>query len=78
LIGEIIVSDPKFITPLREEREKRGLSQEKLASMVGVTKETIRKIENGASIPNVFLAIALAGILKISLELLFKKINEND
>lgn len=72
------MSDPKFITPLREEREKRGLSQEKLASMVGVTKETIRKIENGTSIPNVFLAIALAGILKISLELLFKKINDND
>jgi putative transcriptional regulator len=78
LIGEIKVNDPKFNTPLKEEREKRGLSQEKLASMVGVTKETIRKIENGTSIPNVFLAIALAGVLKVSLELLFQKLKDKD
>ncbi|WP_053364948.1 helix-turn-helix transcriptional regulator [Bacillus sp. FJAT-27245] len=70
------MADPKFKTPLREERENKGLSQEKLASMVGVTKETIRKIENGTSIPNVFLALALAKVLKVSLELLFQKLND--
>jgi DNA-binding XRE family transcriptional regulator len=51
------VGTPKFYTKLKEAREKRGLPQESLASMVGVSKETIRKIENGLSIPNVFLAI---------------------
>ncbi|MCC3359720.1 helix-turn-helix transcriptional regulator [Bacillus sp. REN16] len=72
------MSCPKFKTPLKEERVKKGLSQEKLASMVGVSKETIRKIENGTSIPNVFLAIALAGVLKVSLELLFQKLKDKD
>ncbi|WP_144528493.1 helix-turn-helix transcriptional regulator [Peribacillus simplex] len=46
--------------------------------MVGVSKETIRKIENGLSIPNVFLAISIAKVLKISLEILFQKLNEKE
>lgn len=69
---------PKFYTKLKETREKRGLSQESLAAMVGVSKETIRKIENGLSIPNVFLAISIAKVLKISLEILFQKLNEKE
>jgi len=70
------MGNPKFQTQLKEEREKRGLSQEKLASMVGVSKETIRKVESGLSIPNVFLAIAIAQVLKLSLDVLFKKLND--
>jgi putative transcriptional regulator len=69
---------PKFQTPLKEEREKRGLSQEKLASMVGVSKETIRKVESGLSIPNVFLALALAKVLSVSIDFLFEKLKEKD
>lgn len=70
------MSNPKFHTKLREEREKRGLSQEKLATMVGVSKETIRKVESGLSIPNVFLALALAKILTLSVDYLFEKLKE--
>jgi putative transcriptional regulator len=68
---------PKFQTPLKEEREKRGLSQEKLAS-IGVSKETIRKVESGLSIPNVFLALALAKVLSVSIDFLFEKLKEKD
>ncbi|QYF82841.1 helix-turn-helix transcriptional regulator [Brevibacterium sp. PAMC21349] len=70
------MSDLKFKTILKEEREKRGLSQEKLAGMVGVSKETIRKVESGLSIPNVFLALALSKVLSISIEYLFEKLKE--
>lgn len=76
-MGVIKLSTPKFKTPLKAERENIGLSQEKLASKVGVTKETIRKIENGTSIPNVFLALALAEVLKVSLDFLFQKSTDN-
>lgn len=68
----------KFKTILKEEREKRGLSQEKLASMVGVSKETIRKVESGLSIPNVFLALALAKVLSLSIEYLFEKLKDKE
>jgi putative transcriptional regulator len=76
VLGGRSVGDPKFNTKLKDEREKRGLSQEKLASMVGVSKETIRKVESGLSIPNVFLALALAKVLSISIDFLFEKLKE--
>lgn len=72
------MSDLKFKTILKEEREKRGLSQEKLAGMVGVSKETIRKVENGLSVPNVFLAIALAKVLSTTIEFLFNKLTDKE
>lgn len=72
------VGELKFKTILKEEREKRGLSQEKLASKVGVSKETIRKVESGLSIPNVFLALALAKVLSISIEYLFEKLSDKE
>jgi putative transcriptional regulator len=74
----LVLGSVKFYTKLKEAREKRGLSQESLAAMVGVSKETIRKVENGLSVPNVFLAIAIAKVLKIPLEVLFQKLNEKD
>lgn len=52
--------EKKFYTNLKEERIKRKLSQEQLATKLNVTKETIRKVENGISMPNVFLAMGIA------------------
>lgn len=52
--------EKKFHTILKEERNKQNISQEKLAAKLSVTKETIRKIENGISAPNVFLAIDIS------------------
>ncbi|WP_246608353.1 helix-turn-helix transcriptional regulator [Paenibacillus agaridevorans] len=55
--------EPKFLSNLAEAREKAGFSQEELARRANVSRETIRNIENGKSVPNVLLALLIAGIV---------------
>lgn len=64
--------EEKFETNLKELREKNGMSQDELARRVGVTRETIRNVERGKTVPNVLLAIAIAGIFLIAVDKLFK------
>lgn len=64
--------EPKFISLLAEARTKAGLSQEELARRAKVSRETIRNIENGKSVPNVLLALLIAGIVGVAVSLLFK------
>lgn len=47
-------------TPLKIERERRGLSAESLARAVGVKQPTINRIENGRKRPSPDLANRLA------------------
>ena len=63
-----IVMEP---TELRRRREKLGLSQEALARMVDVSRQTIINIETGKHLPNVCLAISIANILRTSVEALW-------
>ncbi len=53
-------------------RVGRSLSQEELATLVGVTRQTILSIEKGSHIPSVLLAIKLAKVFKKSVEEVFK------
>lgn len=48
-----------------DSREKKGLSQEKLAKMCNVTQMTISNVESGRRRPSPELAKKLAKILKI-------------
>ena len=56
---------------LREFRLQRDLTQEALAGMVGVTRQTIIAIEKGGYTPSVSLALLLAHALEVSIESLF-------
>ena len=56
---------------LREYRLERGLTQEALANMVRVTRQTIIAIEKGGYTPSVKLALELAHSLEASIEDLF-------
>jgi len=56
---------------VNEYRLKSGLTQEELADKVGVTRQTIIAIERGNYTPSVLLALKLARVFKVSVELLF-------
>lgn len=56
---------------LREYREDRGLTQEQLASAVGVTRQSINAIERGRYDPSLELALKLADEFDCDVEDLF-------
>jgi putative transcriptional regulator len=58
-------------TPVRWRRVVCLLSQEELAAAVFASRQTIRSIELGRSIPSVSLALAIARVLDSTVEDLF-------
>ena len=56
---------------LKEYREKKGLSQEKLADQAGVTRQTIISIEGGRYVPSLELAIKFSKLFRCKIEELF-------
>lgn len=56
---------------LSELRTRRGITQEKLAEAVGVTRQTIIALEKGNYVPSVFLALKLAVYFHVSVEEIF-------
>jgi putative transcriptional regulator len=56
---------------LRELRRERGLTQEKLAEDLGVTRHTILALEVGRYVPSIELALLLAGYFQRPLESIF-------
>lgn len=59
------------LSNLAEIRKKRGISAAKLASEVGVTRQTIYAIEARKYVPNTLVALRLAEILQVTVEELF-------
>ncbi len=58
-------------TRIKEYRAKQNLTQEKLAEMVGVRRETIIFLEQGKYNPSLRLAYNVARILQVAIEDLF-------
>ena len=56
---------------LRLARQARGLSQQQLAGMAGVTRQAVSAVESGHSDPSLRLALALAQTLGLTVEELF-------
>lgn len=54
-----------------EFRKERGETQEELAAVLGVTRQTVIAIERGNYTPSVALALKIAKHWKTSVELLF-------
>lgn len=52
-------------------RTDRGITQEELAQIVGVTRQTIIAMEKGNYTPSVSLALKLAAYFKMPVERLF-------
>ena len=58
-------------TRLKEYRARRGITQEKLAEMVGVRRETIIFLEKGRYNPSLRLAHHVAQALEAGIEEIF-------
>jgi putative transcriptional regulator len=56
---------------VRELRTARGLSQQALASAMGVSRQTINSIEQGRYLPSLPLAIGLARYFESTVEEVF-------
>ncbi len=56
---------------LRELREGRGLTQEELAKVLGVTRQTIIAIERGKYDPSLKLAFKIARFFGVKIEDVF-------
>jgi putative transcriptional regulator len=56
---------------IRIEREISKITQQKLAEMVGVSRQTISSIEHGKYIPSTILAIKISKVLRKKVEALF-------
>ncbi len=56
---------------LSDLRLKKGLTQEELGRLVGVTRQTIIAIEKGNYTPSVFLALKLSSVFRKKIEDIF-------
>lgn len=61
----------------KEIRESKGLTQEKIAKQVGVTRQFIGMIENGTANPHPETAKALADLLEFDWTLFFNNFKKN-
>ena len=69
-----------IITNLKEYRKEKRISQQELAQLVGVRRETIVHLENNRYNPSLEMALKIAEIFDCHVEELFqlKKEAEND
>ncbi|NLY37558.1 MAG: helix-turn-helix transcriptional regulator [Tissierellia bacterium] len=58
-------------------RKEKGLSQEALASILSVSRQTVSSIETGKYNPSLELAFKIAGYFKTSIENIFEYKEEN-
>lgn len=56
---------------IQEYRLQKGVTQETLAGLVGVSRQTIISIEKGNYVPSLQLALSFSKIFKVPVEALF-------
>ena len=61
-----------LVTNMREHRAKFNMTQDDLASFVGVRRETIVNLENGRYNPSLKLAMDIANVFSCTVEELFR------
>lgn len=61
-----------MLNNIETERKKRKLTQEELANLCGVTRQTINAIENNKYDPTLKLAYSISKNLETTIEKMFK------
>jgi putative transcriptional regulator len=60
-----------MVNKLKQSRESNQITQEQLAQLVGVSRQSIISIEKGHYVPTSVLALKISFVLKIKIEDLF-------
>ncbi|MBY2180952.1 helix-turn-helix transcriptional regulator [Clostridioides difficile] len=68
--------EAKFVCNLKKYRVAQELTQEQLADIVGVRRETIMRLEKAQYNPSLKLAIDISRAVKAPIEDIFISINE--
>jgi len=61
-----------MVIKLKSIRLEKGLTQEELASKVGVSRQTINYIERGKYKPTILLALKISHVLNVKVEDIFQ------
>ena len=64
----------RVIQALRDERKKKGLSQERLATMAGLSRTGVRHVESGQFRPTLYTMLKLAEALDLDFPGLLRKV----
>lgn len=67
----MFIKEIKISNQLNLTRTESGLTQENLAKILGVTRQTISAIEKGTYVPSIQLALKIAKYFKQPVESLF-------
>lgn len=62
----------KMTNTLREMRKKRKITQEQLADLVGVSRQSINAIERGKYIPSTVISLKISEVFNTSVNKLFE------
>lgn len=62
---------------IRERRQTLSLTQQDLARLVGVSRQTINAIETGKFDPSLSLAFKLSAVFEEPVEILFQPVDAN-
>ena len=73
MYGALCDAMSHYQSAVKEYRQRAGLSQEALARELGVSRETVVNIERGLNEPRVLLALAVAAILGVAIDQLFRR-----
>ncbi len=57
---------------IKVERAKNNMTQEDLANIVGVSRQTINSIETQKYVPSTILALKIARVFKVSIHDIFR------
>lgn len=63
---------------LRELRDQKGLNQQELGQLVGVSRQTISLIERGDYNPSIIVCLKLADIFGVKVEDIFTYIEDEE
>jgi len=69
---EVNIDIQLFIQRLREEREKKGISQMELSFKAGLSQNQVNYIETGKRTPNLYTILSICKALEINPAILFE------